>query len=139
MAATSQYFQKPVPTETLSQEVLRKMIKCCTTLKCFTQVAVLCQFMESVDHAAAFKALQEKMWSVALQHFRRVFFSLFLFDSHDSQTINWSCYFLGSHHRSTPRGMSLSKILLSIYSVVSHSEQSFPHSTCHSLFCHYER
>lgn len=61
MAATSQYFQKPVPTETLSQEVLRKMIKCCTTLKCFTQVAVLCQFMESVDHAAAFKALQEKM------------------------------------------------------------------------------
>lgn len=37
------------------------MSKCFTTLKCYTQVAVLCQFMESIDYQAAFKVLQEKM------------------------------------------------------------------------------
>ena len=36
------------------------MIKCCSALKCHTQVAVLCQFLEETDYVIAFKALQEK-------------------------------------------------------------------------------
>ncbi|XP_071823499.1 integrator complex subunit 8-like [Apostichopus japonicus] len=61
IAASTRYFQRPVTKETVSAEILLKMIKCCSALKCFTQVAVLCQFLESVDHSTAFKALQEKM------------------------------------------------------------------------------
>ena len=39
------------------------MIKCCSALKCHTQVAVLCQFLEETDYVIAFKALQEKQVS----------------------------------------------------------------------------
>jgi integrator complex subunit 8 len=43
-----------------ADSVIRRMIKCCSALKCHTQVAVLCQFLEETDYAIAFKALQEK-------------------------------------------------------------------------------
>ncbi|XP_064611171.1 integrator complex subunit 8-like [Liolophura sinensis] len=42
------------------EQVYRRMIKCSSYLQCHTQVAVLCQFLDEVDYATAFKALQER-------------------------------------------------------------------------------
>ncbi|KAJ8673706.1 hypothetical protein QAD02_004968 [Eretmocerus hayati] len=35
--------------------VFRRMIKCCAHLQCYTQAVVLCQFLDEVDYALAFK------------------------------------------------------------------------------------
>ena len=52
-------------SQVYSDSVLRRMIKCCSALKCHTQVAVLCQFLEETDYVIAFKALQEKQVRIA--------------------------------------------------------------------------
>ncbi|XP_037077244.1 integrator complex subunit 8-like isoform X2 [Pollicipes pollicipes] len=36
------------------------MIKCCSTLHCYTQAAVLCQFLDEVDYASAFQYVAER-------------------------------------------------------------------------------
>lgn len=56
-------------TQVYSDSVLRRMIKCCSALKCHTQVAVLCQFLEETDYVIAFKAMQEKQVFIVLQFF----------------------------------------------------------------------
>lgn len=39
----------------LDDMVYRRMIKCCAHLQCYTQAVVLCQFLDEVDYALAFK------------------------------------------------------------------------------------
>ncbi|KAK3532579.1 hypothetical protein QTP86_024150 [Hemibagrus guttatus] len=56
----SDFFTKPVPPDVYTDQVLKRMIKCCSLLNCHTQVAVLCQFLREVDYMTAFKALQEQ-------------------------------------------------------------------------------
>lgn len=36
------------------------MIKCCTYMKCFTQVTILSQMLDPVDYSTALKAIQER-------------------------------------------------------------------------------
>ncbi|XP_031442190.1 integrator complex subunit 8 isoform X1 [Clupea harengus] len=59
-AVSSDFFTKAVPPEVYTDQVLKRMIKCCSLLNCHTQVAVLCQFLREVDYMTAFKALQEQ-------------------------------------------------------------------------------
>ncbi|XP_031630488.1 integrator complex subunit 8 isoform X3 [Contarinia nasturtii] len=40
--------------------IIRRMIKCCSNLGCFTQAAVLCQFLEEIDYSLAFKTLSDR-------------------------------------------------------------------------------
>ncbi|KAK7115409.1 integrator complex subunit 8-like [Littorina saxatilis] len=54
------FFSTPAPRSLYDDQVYRRMIKCCSYLQCHTQVAVLCQFLDETDYAAAFKALQER-------------------------------------------------------------------------------
>ncbi|CAG9764754.1 unnamed protein product [Ceutorhynchus assimilis] len=42
------------------EHIFRRMIKCCQALNCFTQAAVLCQFLEEPDYALAFRILGEQ-------------------------------------------------------------------------------
>uniref|UniRef100_A0A669E3V0 Integrator complex subunit 8 n=1 Tax=Oreochromis niloticus TaxID=8128 RepID=A0A669E3V0_ORENI len=59
-AVCSDFFTKAVPPDIYTDQVLKRMIKCCSMLNCHTQVAVLCQFLREVDYMTAFKALQEQ-------------------------------------------------------------------------------
>ncbi|KAM6958796.1 integrator complex subunit 8, partial [Aplochiton taeniatus] len=59
-AVCSDFFTKPVPPDVYTDQVLKRMIKCCSMMNCHTQVAVLCQFLREVDYMTAFKALQEQ-------------------------------------------------------------------------------
>ncbi|XP_034016597.1 integrator complex subunit 8 [Thalassophryne amazonica] len=59
-AVCSDFFTKAVPPDIYSDQVLKRMIKCCSMMNCHTQVAVLCQFLREVDYMTAFKALQEQ-------------------------------------------------------------------------------
>lgn len=52
---SSDLFSQPVPRAQIEDFVYRRMIKCCAHLQCYTQAAVLCQFLEDVDYALAFK------------------------------------------------------------------------------------
>lgn len=59
-AVCSDFFTKAVPPDVYTDQVLKRMIKCCSMMNCHTQVAVLCQFLRDVDYMTAFKALQEQ-------------------------------------------------------------------------------
>ncbi|CAF92049.1 unnamed protein product, partial [Tetraodon nigroviridis] len=59
-AVCSDFFTKVVPPDVYTDQVLKRMIKCCSMMNCHTQVAVLCQFLREVDYMTAFKALQEQ-------------------------------------------------------------------------------
>nr|XP_057903322.1 integrator complex subunit 8 [Doryrhamphus excisus]XP_057903323.1 integrator complex subunit 8 [Doryrhamphus excisus] len=59
-AVASDFFTKAVPPDVYTDQVLKRMIKCCSMMNCHTQVAVLCQFLREVDYMTAFKALQEQ-------------------------------------------------------------------------------
>uniref|UniRef100_A0A667XG44 Integrator complex subunit 8 n=1 Tax=Myripristis murdjan TaxID=586833 RepID=A0A667XG44_9TELE len=59
-AVCSDFFTKAVPPDVYTDQVLKRMIKCCSMMNCHTQVAVLCQFLREVDYMTAFKALQEQ-------------------------------------------------------------------------------
>ncbi|ELT95112.1 hypothetical protein CAPTEDRAFT_120429, partial [Capitella teleta] len=53
-------FSEPIAKNVYNDGVYQRLIKCCSQIKCHTQVvAVLCQCLEEVDYAHAFKALQE--------------------------------------------------------------------------------
>ncbi|XP_014662496.1 PREDICTED: integrator complex subunit 8-like [Priapulus caudatus] len=56
----SNFFTKPVPKTIYTDQVYRRMMKCCSYLKCHTQEALLCQFLDEIEYKTAFKALQEK-------------------------------------------------------------------------------
>ncbi|XP_039593760.1 integrator complex subunit 8 [Polypterus senegalus] len=59
-AVCSDFFNKAVPADVYTDQVLKRMIRCCSHLNCHTQVAILCQFLREVDYMTAFKALQEQ-------------------------------------------------------------------------------
>ena len=59
-AVCSDFFNKMVPPDVFTDQVIKRMIKCCSLLNCHTQVAILCQFLREVDYKTAFKALQEQ-------------------------------------------------------------------------------
>ncbi|KAG7213745.1 hypothetical protein KM043_002973 [Ampulex compressa] len=63
----SDFFSQPVPRTQIDDLVYRRMIKCCAHLQCYTQAAVLCQFLEEVDYSLAFKmaASDLKNWAPA--------------------------------------------------------------------------
>ncbi|CAL8293197.1 unnamed protein product [Merluccius merluccius] len=68
-AVCSDFFTRPVPPEVYTDQVLKRMIKCCSMMNCHTQVAVLCQFLREVDYMTAFKALQEQNGHDAMDSF----------------------------------------------------------------------
>lgn len=51
----SDLFSQPVARSHIDDLVYRRMIKSCAHLQCYTQAAVLCQFLEEVDYSLAFK------------------------------------------------------------------------------------
>uniref|UniRef100_A0A5F8H186 Integrator complex subunit 8 n=1 Tax=Monodelphis domestica TaxID=13616 RepID=A0A5F8H186_MONDO len=59
-AVCSDFFNKAVPPDVYTDQVIKRMIKCCSSLNCHTQVAILCQFLREVDYKTAFKSLQEQ-------------------------------------------------------------------------------
>ncbi|XP_046611926.1 integrator complex subunit 8 isoform X1 [Neodiprion virginianus] len=61
----SDLFSQPVPRTQIDDLVYRRMIKCCEHLQCYTQAAVLCQFLEEVDYALAFKMMSSDRKSCA--------------------------------------------------------------------------
>uniref|UniRef100_A0A8C5BGL6 INTS8 TPR repeats domain-containing protein n=1 Tax=Gadus morhua TaxID=8049 RepID=A0A8C5BGL6_GADMO len=65
----SDFFTRPVPPEVYNDQVLKRMIKCCSMMNCHTQVAVLCQFLRETDYMTAFKALQEQNGHDAMDSF----------------------------------------------------------------------
>ncbi|KAL0962622.1 hypothetical protein UPYG_G00342890 [Umbra pygmaea] len=68
-AVCSGFFTKAVAPDIYTDQVLKRMIKCCSMLNCHTQVAVLCQFLKEVDYMTAFKALQEQTSHDAMDSF----------------------------------------------------------------------
>uniref|UniRef100_A0A8D3BJS6 INTS8 TPR repeats domain-containing protein n=1 Tax=Scophthalmus maximus TaxID=52904 RepID=A0A8D3BJS6_SCOMX len=68
-AVCSDFFTKAVPPDVYTDQVLKRMIKCCSMMNCHTQVAVLCQFLREVDYMTAFKALQEQNSHDAMDSF----------------------------------------------------------------------
>ncbi|XP_012265327.2 integrator complex subunit 8 [Athalia rosae] len=61
----SDLFRQPVPRTQIDDLVYRRMIKCCTHLQCYTQATVLCQFLDEVDYALAFKMISSDQKSCA--------------------------------------------------------------------------
>ncbi|KAM9690209.1 integrator complex subunit 8 isoform 5-T7 [Dama dama] len=59
-AVCSDFFNKAVPPDVYTDQVIKRMIKCCSLLNCHTQVAILCQFLREIDYKTAFKSLQEQ-------------------------------------------------------------------------------
>lgn len=57
--AATDFFSQPLPKMQIDDQVIRRMIKCCSSLQCHTQAAVLCQFLDDIDYATAFKCLGE--------------------------------------------------------------------------------
>ncbi|EFN80014.1 integrator complex subunit 8 [Harpegnathos saltator] len=51
----SDLFSQPILRTQIDDLVYRRMIKCCAHLQCYTQAAILCQFLEEVDYSLAFK------------------------------------------------------------------------------------
>ncbi|XP_011879399.1 PREDICTED: integrator complex subunit 8 [Vollenhovia emeryi] len=61
----SDLFSQPTPRTQIDDLVYRRMIKCCAHLQCYTQAAVLCQFLEEVDYSLAFKMASSDQKSCA--------------------------------------------------------------------------
>uniref|UniRef100_T1J245 INTS8 TPR repeats domain-containing protein n=1 Tax=Strigamia maritima TaxID=126957 RepID=T1J245_STRMM len=75
-AASSDFFHYPVPRTIFDDLVYRRMIRCCSQLTYHTQAAVLCQFLDEVDYMVAFKALQEKNCSDAMDAYYNCFWDV---------------------------------------------------------------
>ena len=64
---SSEYFSRPVPRTVLSEAVLRRMIKCCSALHCYTQV----QGMDGGEAGTGTKkygCLSMLIWSSVTRH-----------------------------------------------------------------------
>ena len=53
----NEYFNIPIKQD---DHIYRRMIKSCASLGCFTQAAVLCQFLSEPDYMSAFRYLSEQ-------------------------------------------------------------------------------
>ncbi|KAK3857934.1 hypothetical protein Pcinc_035842 [Petrolisthes cinctipes] len=70
-----------VDQSVLTDSIIRRMIRCCMNLNCYTQAAILCQFLENIDYCTALRCLQERssvdamdayyccLWDVSLIEF----------------------------------------------------------------------
>ncbi|KAG7154198.1 Integrator complex subunit 8-like [Homarus americanus] len=70
-----------VDQSVLNDSIIRRMVRCCMNLNCYTQAAILCQFLESIDYSTALRCLQERnsvdamdayyscLWDVSLIEF----------------------------------------------------------------------
>lgn len=70
-----------VDQSVLTDSIIRRMIRCCMNLNCYTQAAILCQFLENIDYSTALRCLQERsavdamdayyccLWDVSLIEF----------------------------------------------------------------------
>ncbi|KAK9505233.1 hypothetical protein O3M35_009329 [Rhynocoris fuscipes] len=67
--AGSEYFTRPLHKNVVEDHIYKRMIKSCTALQCHTQAGVLCQFLDDVDYATAFKSLAEGGCSDAMDSF----------------------------------------------------------------------
>ncbi|CAG0886730.1 unnamed protein product [Cyprideis torosa] len=57
MVSTSGFLRVDFPFDS---ETVRRMIRCNCGMECFTQAAVLCQFLDKVDYSQAFQCLMER-------------------------------------------------------------------------------
>lgn len=57
---STDFFTEPITKNVYDDQVYRRMIRCCSSMNCQTQVAILCQFLDETDYTVAFKALQER-------------------------------------------------------------------------------
>ncbi|KAL1115845.1 hypothetical protein AAG570_006134, partial [Ranatra chinensis] len=64
--AGTDYFSRPIARNIVEDHIFKRMIKCCSQVQCHTQAAVLCQFLEDVDYATAFKSLSESWCADAM-------------------------------------------------------------------------
>ncbi|XP_030752565.1 integrator complex subunit 8 [Sitophilus oryzae] len=68
------YFNLPIRYD---DHVTRRMIKCCQALGCYTQAAVLCQFLEDPDYALAFRILgDQKLCNDAVDAYYHCFWDI---------------------------------------------------------------
>nr|XP_018903528.1 PREDICTED: integrator complex subunit 8 [Bemisia tabaci] len=67
--SVSDFFSRPLTRTLVEDAVFKRMIKACMSLQCYTQAAVLCQFLEEVDYATAFKCLSENNCSDAMDSY----------------------------------------------------------------------
>ncbi|XP_066594619.1 integrator complex subunit 8 [Prorops nasuta] len=65
ITVASDLFSQPIPRSQIDDLVYRRMIKCCAHLQCYTQAAVLCQFLEEIDYSLAFKMASSDQKSCA--------------------------------------------------------------------------
>ncbi|XP_064090172.1 integrator complex subunit 8-like [Macrobrachium nipponense] len=49
-----------VDSSVLTERIIRRMIRCCMNLNCYTQAAILCQFLDKIDYSTALRCLQER-------------------------------------------------------------------------------
>lgn len=64
--ATDHFEQPPVAGKGGADEhCIRRMIKCCTSIGCNTQAAVLAQFLDETDYALAFKCLGDTKQTIS--------------------------------------------------------------------------
>ncbi|XP_055592549.1 integrator complex subunit 8 isoform X2 [Uranotaenia lowii] len=56
----SEYCTISLQRPLMDEFIIRRMIKCCTSLGCYMQAAVLCQFLDETDYGLAFKSVIEK-------------------------------------------------------------------------------
>ncbi|XP_073976542.1 integrator complex subunit 8 [Rhodnius prolixus] len=67
--AGSDYFSRPLHKNVVEDHIYKRMIKSCTALQCHTQAGVLCQFLDDIDYATAFKSLAEGGCSDAMDSY----------------------------------------------------------------------
>jgi len=65
----------------VGDRAIRRMVRCCMSLGCFTQAGLLCQFLEPIDYSTALRCLQDRsaldamdayyncLWDVTLMEF----------------------------------------------------------------------
>ncbi|XP_044731508.1 integrator complex subunit 8 [Chrysoperla carnea] len=59
LIVATEYFTQSVQKSLFDDHTVKRMIKCCIEVNCYTQAVVLCQFLEQVDYTTAFQCLSE--------------------------------------------------------------------------------
>lgn len=67
------YFLESIPNNAITDLVIKKMIYSCNQIGCYTQAAVLCQFLEEIDYTTLFSNLQEKQVCDAMDEYYQFF------------------------------------------------------------------
>lgn len=59
LVVTTDHFNQPFMKGNGDDNVIKRMIKCCSQVNCHTQAAILSQFLDETDYTVAFKCLSE--------------------------------------------------------------------------------